>query len=126
MNLLLTLHLLEDRLAFPQGSFSSEGVPSFDIDNFSDDLTVGTAIKAIQQSGKVAVLINADFHGSLGAILKVLNTLARVKNPVLLIHNGGHPIIQNMLKRFDARSVLNDQPIEEARRQVLAFFNLPT
>ena len=125
MNLFLTLHLQQDPLAFAPYSWEIEGVSSFDIDNFSDDLVVGTAIKALQQAGKIVVLIEARDHGSLGAVLKVFNALVRIEVPVLFIHNGSHPVLQNMLNRFDSRQVLLDQPAEEVKRNVLAFFNLP-
>ena len=125
MNLFLTLHLQEDPLAFVPSSWDSEGVSSFDIDNFSDDLVVGTAIKALQQAEKIVVLVEARDHGALGAVLKVFNALTRIEVPILFIHNGGHPVLQNMLNRFDTHEVLLDQPAEEARHSALAFFNLP-
>ncbi len=125
MKLFLTLHLLEDRFSFTPNLIALDEARSFDMDNFSDDLVTGAALKAIGEAEKIVVWINARAHNSPGAILKVLNLLARRKKSLLFIHNGGHPVVKKMSNIFDQNAVFTDQSTDEIKNRAIDFFSSP-
>ncbi len=113
MNFFLTLHLVKDKYQLiPHNVDFPEGYAHFDLDNFSDDLVVATAIKAVQCARTIVVLIQARSEAPLGIVIKLLNAL--VKSPVELtvIFNGDHSQLEKMLPRLKAAKIIRNVDME--------------
>ncbi len=61
MNLFLTLYLIQDKHQFIPGVIQSPvGYTAFNLDNFSEDLVVNTAVKAVELADKIVLFIEAE------------------------------------------------------------------
>ena len=122
MHLFLSLHIVEDPLTLTYNPPLEGPIHSFDLDNYSDDLVTGTAVKAIEQAERIAILITTHSDISkLGNMLKLLNKLSRIKKPKLFIHNGTHPVVNKMLAAFRHDVVYHNLADNEVREEAKAF-----
>ncbi|TRX51626.1 hypothetical protein FNH22_23995 [Fulvivirga sp. M361] len=124
IKLFLSLHIVEDRLAFNPPLPVEKNISCFDLDNYSDDLVTNTAIQAVDQAEKVVVFITSSSPNSkLGSVLKLLNVLVRNKRQKLLIYNGSHPMLDKMLGMFRDSEVYRDLNDTEVRHRTSAFLD---
>lgn len=94
------------RISSEQHHFSSlitnldNGIQYFDVDNFSDALTVNTALEALKHSEKLFLFVEVIENISLGGISKVLNSIAKLDIPFHIAYHGNHAMLDKMMSRF--------------------------
>ncbi|MEM6522695.1 MAG: hypothetical protein AAGF85_12760 [Bacteroidota bacterium] len=103
MDLILVITLIEDHLSLkPETHTVPHGATFFDIDNFSDDLVISTAIRAISESNSIRLEVRAMEGAKLGGVLKVINTLVKYSGDLKMSFSGSHLQLQKMLSRLPA------------------------
>lgn len=101
MHLFLLVKLVENSLDLvPEKHEVPEGYTLFDLDNFSEDVVIATAIRAIAESKIIHLEIHAIEGAKLGAVLKIMNKLIKFEGQFTLGFKGHHTQIEKMLKRL--------------------------
>lgn len=122
MNLFLHIIVSSANLNFNKPPVNIVGLHHYDVDNFSDAITIDTGVQALQRSEKIFLLIEAKDKVALGGISKLLNHIGKLKIPYQIAYNGKHQMLDKMMLRFKKHTVhdLSPPQIEEACQ---AFFS---
>lgn len=101
MRLFLSILFIKGPQEFvPYNTDTPEGYALCDLDNFSDDMVVSTALRAIQESDVIHLRVRAKHGAKLGGILKIFNALVKFKGDLKVSFEGSNERIESMLKRL--------------------------
>ncbi|MBL3657086.1 hypothetical protein [Fulvivirga sediminis] len=100
MRLLLYIKIAEDRFHFEKVNFLGvKEADVFDVDNYSDGLTIDLAIKAMQLSEKLLVYIDVREEVDIKGLFKIFQYLSRPQQPLTVVCSGkGHHLLSNLLR----------------------------
>lgn len=118
MQLFLYIRITEDKFVFNNEVITSvkqwnPHVSLFDIDNFSDNATSHTAVKAMQMSERIFLFVEAEPGPELGGVLKVLSQLIKIPVPVAIRYQGDHDMLNKMMMRFKDKLISSDSDLKE-------------
>lgn len=100
----------------------NDKVQYFNIDNFSDALTINTSLQALERSEQLLLFLEVVDSVSLGGISKVLNGIAKLDIPFHIVYNGSHAMLNKMISRFKTIPT-SGLSISEIREAADIFFN---
>ncbi|UII33535.1 hypothetical protein LVD17_06825 [Fulvivirga ulvae] len=124
MHLYLHIRIIKDQFNFKNDTIDKvrswlPHVSLFDVDNYSDNTTIQTAIRAMEMADKIFIQIEAEQGPEPGGVLKILNTAMR-KSSAVIDYRGSHAVMDKIMIRFKDRLTSSDR----SQQQKLAdFFN---
>lgn len=122
MRLFLHIKITSNQYQFSTPPVQLKGdVKYFDIDNFSDSVTINTALKALDRTDKLFVFLEAVDNNAIGGITKVLNRLVKLDILNRMIYNGNHLALDKMISRFKNNLILDLDKVE-VQKEVDQFF----
>jgi len=84
---------------------SNPSVIVYDIDNFSDNLTIQYAIKLIKDSPKILVFLDAEEGSSLKQLMALLTNLLDKSESIRVLINGENERLEKMISILDYQKI---------------------
>ena len=98
---------------------------TFDFDSHSEATVVNYGIDLLKQGEEIIVILDYMAEGNSKPLLKLLDTLIRLKNKsILVIYNGQDPLLDKMLHAFPNEKILRNVDTSTQKRKIKEFFRL--
>ncbi|UII21960.1 hypothetical protein [Fulvivirga ligni] len=100
MRVFLNIKITDNQFSYGNDvPVSPNNTSVLDLDNYSDDLTVSSMLKGLEQSEKAVVLIAVeDDSADVKSLFKIFKYLVFSKQPVKILYSQAHPLITNLLR----------------------------
>ncbi|UII28590.1 hypothetical protein LVD15_09245 [Fulvivirga maritima] len=117
MRLLLYIKIAEDRFHFEKVNFLGvKEANVFDVDNYSDALSVDLALKAMKLSEKLLVYIEVKEEIDVKSLFKIFQYLSRPQQPVTIVYSGiKHHLVSSLLRAVKGEVFIQEnQELQQA------------
>lgn len=114
MQLFLHLHITNEKFHFSNDlpalvKSVAPDVIFFDVDNYSDGVTVEAALKALQESVKTFIFIEAEPGPEPGALLHLMSKLLKLDYPCIIFYQGSHEMLDKMMITLKRRIEISEK-----------------
>ncbi|ELR72182.1 hypothetical protein C900_01736 [Fulvivirga imtechensis AK7] len=125
MRLFLYIHITKEKFHFSSDlpvliRSLAPDVTFFDVDNYSDNVTVDTALKAIRESTKTFIFIEAEPGPEPGKLLHLISKITKLKCPVVIFYQGAHEMLDKLMITLKRKTAVSEK--ENLAEAVRHFF----